>query len=84
MGKTHSKHLAARHGRGTAWERHGICESAFIWLQLHMQVRHCVVMILQPAQKGDIETCNWITKLMWHLYCRYCVCQVMSTTCVAR
>ena len=23
MGKTHSKHLAARHGRGTAWARHG-------------------------------------------------------------
>jgi hypothetical protein len=27
MGKTHSKPLAARHGRGTAWERHAICES---------------------------------------------------------
>ena len=23
MGKTHSKYLAARHGRGTAWARHG-------------------------------------------------------------
>ena len=23
MGKTHSKSLAARHGRGTAWARHG-------------------------------------------------------------
>jgi len=23
MGKTHSKPLAARHGRGTAWGRHG-------------------------------------------------------------
>ena len=23
MGKTHSKTLAARHGRGTAWARHG-------------------------------------------------------------
>jgi len=23
MGKTHSKPLAARHGRGTAWARHG-------------------------------------------------------------
>ena len=30
MGKTHSKHLAARHGRGTAWERHAMCETAFI------------------------------------------------------
>jgi len=29
MGKTHSKALAARHGRGTAWARHAVCESAF-------------------------------------------------------
>jgi hypothetical protein len=29
MGKTHSKTLAARHGRGTEWARHAMCESAF-------------------------------------------------------
>jgi hypothetical protein len=33
MGKTQSKALAARHGRGirmgVAWERHGMCELAF-------------------------------------------------------
>jgi hypothetical protein len=29
MGKTQSKPLAARHGRGTAWARHGMCELAF-------------------------------------------------------
>jgi hypothetical protein len=29
MGNTHSKPLAARHGRGTAWSRHAMCESAF-------------------------------------------------------
>ena len=29
MGKTHSKPLAARHGRGTAWARHAMCESGF-------------------------------------------------------
>jgi hypothetical protein len=28
MGKTHSKPLAPRHGRGTAWARHAMCESA--------------------------------------------------------
>jgi hypothetical protein len=27
-GKTHSKPLAARHGRGKAWARHAMCESA--------------------------------------------------------
>ena len=29
MGKTHSKPLAARHGRGTAWARRAMCESAY-------------------------------------------------------
>jgi hypothetical protein len=29
MGKTHPKPLAAQHGRGTAWARHAMCESAF-------------------------------------------------------
>jgi hypothetical protein len=29
IGKTHSKTLAGRHGRGTAWARHAMCESAF-------------------------------------------------------
>ena len=28
MGKTHSKPLEARHGRGTAWARHAMCELA--------------------------------------------------------
>jgi hypothetical protein len=28
MGKTHSKPVAARHGRATAWARHAMCESA--------------------------------------------------------
>ena len=30
MGKTHSKPLAARHDRGTAWARHAMCESALM------------------------------------------------------
>ena len=29
MGKTHCKPLATRHGRGKAWARHAMCESAF-------------------------------------------------------
>jgi hypothetical protein len=29
MGKTHSKPLAARHGRRTAWARRAMCEFAF-------------------------------------------------------
>jgi hypothetical protein len=38
MGKTHSKPLAARHGRGTAWARHAMCESAFKALLLPIAV----------------------------------------------
>ena len=30
MGKTHSKPLAAWHGRGTTWAQHAMCESDFI------------------------------------------------------
>jgi hypothetical protein len=30
MGNTQSKALVERHGRGTAWERHGMCESALM------------------------------------------------------
>jgi len=33
MGKTHSKHLAAYHGEGTARARHALCESAFTGYQ---------------------------------------------------
>jgi hypothetical protein len=43
MRKTHSKPLAARYGRGTAWARHAMCESA---LRLHIQ-RHVYVIQVQ-------------------------------------
>jgi hypothetical protein len=33
MGKTHSKPLAARHGRGMAWARHAMYESAVTHLK---------------------------------------------------
>jgi len=38
MGKTHSKPLAARHGRGTAWARHAMCESALRELRKNIPV----------------------------------------------
>jgi len=43
MGKTHSKPLAARYGRGTAWgaawERHSMRESAFKGFQVFLNMR---------------------------------------------
>jgi hypothetical protein len=40
VGKTQSKALAQRHGRESAWERHGVCESVFTVLlqQCHRQL----------------------------------------------
>ena len=39
VGKTHSKSLAARHGRGTAWARYAMCESAF---NVHVK---CLILV---------------------------------------
>jgi len=53
MGKTHSKPLAARHGRGTAWARRVMCESAFIRtlpVLLIYRIRNCVNTI--PPEGG--------------------------------
>jgi hypothetical protein len=41
MGKTRSKSLVARHGRGTAWARHTMCESA-LYIQHHIISLSCV------------------------------------------
>ena len=41
MGKTHSKPLAARHGRETAWARHAMCESTFT-VQTHRSSKLCL------------------------------------------
>jgi len=36
MGKTHSKPLSARHGRGTGWARHGygMGTACYVWIGL--------------------------------------------------
>ena len=51
LGKTHSKHLAARRGRGTAWARHAMCESAFMGTSVIVEV---VAMHLLPHVLGWI------------------------------
>jgi hypothetical protein len=53
MGKTHFKPLAARHGRGTAWERHAMCESAF---------RHqCCRLVRQIISGSLVQETAWST-----------------------
>ena len=52
MGKTYSKSLAARHGRGKAWERHAICESACNILDLRFVTRS-----LCAVSEGLVHIC---------------------------
>ena len=40
MGKTHSKPLAVRHDRVTAWARHAMCESALMGTENLKPPRH--------------------------------------------
>jgi len=42
MGKTYTKSLAAWHGRGTAWARPAMCESAFNMTELRMHMATAV------------------------------------------
>ena len=51
MGKTHSKPLAARHGRGTAWTRHAMCESA-LRCAVASAVNHTVVLWIDSVLFG--------------------------------
>jgi len=63
--KTHSKPLAARHGRGTAWKRHAMCESALTVTKGHFRAagwtrrtsyKWCEIMFLLSHIQG----------LIWH------------------
>jgi len=54
MGKTHSKPLGARHGRGTAWARHDMCESA---LRGHAVAKMVEALRYKPEGRGfDFQT----------------------------
>ena len=50
MGKTHSKPLEARHGRGTAWVRHG---SGILCVNRPLQAR--VEVNDRPLRQPDIN-----------------------------
>jgi len=55
MGKTHSKPLAARHGRGTVWEWHAVCELALTHSHTHtpyLQVCVCVCVCVYVGGGG--------------------------------
>jgi hypothetical protein len=56
MGKIQSKPLAERHGRGTAWEQHGMCESAFSLTQQHVRLQHKRIRLcsLTECEAADI------------------------------
>jgi hypothetical protein len=66
MGKTHSKPLVARHGRGTAWQGkgmgaawawHAMCESAFreSALYQHLEPNICIQQTKKMKKKNEEE-----------------------------
>ena len=71
MGKTHSKLLAALHGRGTAWARHVMCESAFIlltWRVWWVPNNASRWMVFNSAFKGSIlQYCGLRGKTELHI-----------------
>ena len=62
MGKTHSKPLAARHGRGTAWARHAMCESALSVLRLVTLALSSVSSTLLKTLCGELKGMGPILK----------------------
>jgi hypothetical protein len=64
MEKTHSKPLAAWYGRGTAWARHAMCESAFTathsW---HAQALHIILCEIPKVKAWRMfyqQLCCWM------------------------
>jgi hypothetical protein len=67
MGKTHSKPLVVRHGRGMAWARHATCESALRGLQSLVScfVTSLGIILRQGFSKGvprDFGCCSFAGK----------------------
>ena len=71
MGKIHSKPLAARHGRETAWARHVMCESALRAVEpwgekkfaLVVESKHMGQMINQSLFPTHISTPRFLPNL---------------------
>jgi hypothetical protein len=62
MGKTHSKPLAARHGRGTAWARHAMCESAISDVPVLHTILQGARSILRVDFRAGVDICSgWLT-----------------------
>jgi hypothetical protein len=89
MGKTHSKTLAARHGRGTAWARHAVCESAFKYLlSINNFTVYFVISTIKDKRK---HLCNKVQCvqlksgpiLIWVIYLlRFTTCYITHLTCI--
>ena len=61
MGKTHSKPLAARHGRGTAWSRHGhsmLYVNRPLGSQAYIGFRVSAEMCLGHSGRTDVDRCK--------------------------
>ena len=65
MEKTHSKPLAAQHGRGTAWAQHAVCASAFtvtvIIMIMNSIIRAIIRQYNMSSFKPEVFTTLWST-----------------------
>jgi hypothetical protein len=64
MGKTQSETLAERHGRGTAWERYGMCEST-LTLQISRQSAHEGGKVVSPYAPASFIPQNTLLVLIF-------------------
>ena len=69
MGKTYSKPLAAWHGRGSAWTRHAMCESALSSSQANVRA-------LLSVHHGGAQRYFIISRRGG--YYRYILCSVVT------
>ena len=76
MGKTHSKLLAARHGRATAWARHAMCESA---LRLIITTYKTFVSLCPPVLSHNRPNVKSYGSLIY-LILLTCVCLLRSSS----
>ena len=70
MGKKHSKHLAAQHGRGTAWTRHAMCESVF------------KLSLLKPAALDfvqNVAASDLVVSVVWRTHSTICFHRYLSS-----
>jgi hypothetical protein len=90
MGRTKSKHLGPRHGRGTEWERHGVCELTFtlpaLGFPLCVSIHQCPILIHLPPTLYNLSKADVVeqyTSLSLSLHHKCPQQPIVTHSCVA-